>query len=61
MKTQGFNNTLQINLKKVFDMVSRNILKNDIINKIKISETKKIILNIIQIYDSIYIQVEQKK
>ena len=42
-------------------MVNRKILQSDIINKFKISDTTKILLNITKIYDNINIQVEQEK
>ena len=61
MQTKGFNKILLIDLKKAFDMVNRKILQSDIINKFKISDTTKILLNITKIYDNINIQVEQEK
>ena len=60
MKTEGYNKILLIDLKKAFDLLDRATLKNDIIKKFKMSTTTNILLNIIKIYESINIYVEQE-
>ena len=54
----GLNKILLIDLKKAFDCVDRNILKEKINKDSKINETNKALINnILTIYDSININI----
>ena len=53
-----YDKIILIDLKKAFDMVDRKILKNIIENKIENQIIKKITLNIIELYDTININIE---
>ena len=53
-----YDKIILIDLKKAFDMVDRKIIKNIIENKIENQIIKKITLNIIELYDTININIE---